>query len=190
MVTAAFGWPGEAAAEWHLKPFIGVTFGGETTFYDLELAAGNAHLVLGGSGLLIGEVFGIEGDFGYLPGFFEDDEADLVLKSSVRTLAGNLVVGLPRRLTEYTLRPYVVGGFGVMWVRSQDNPLGPGLGVADRVAAVDFGGGVTGFLTDRVGVGWDLRHFRSLGGEPGLSPVQEDGRLSFWRANMSLVLRY
>ncbi len=56
-----------------------------------------------------------------------------------------------------------------------------------RLPAIDLGGGVTGFLSDRIGVSWDVRHFRSVGGKTrGLSFGRE--QLSFWRANMALVI--
>jgi hypothetical protein len=63
------------------------------------------------------------------------------------------------------------------------------LGVLSTLPALDLGGGVTGFLTDRIGVSWDVRHFSSFGGKTrGLSFGRE--QLSFWRANMALVFRY
>ena len=36
-----------AFAEWQLKPFLGVTFGGETTFYDFDHAVGSTNVVFG-----------------------------------------------------------------------------------------------------------------------------------------------
>jgi hypothetical protein len=66
--------------------------------------------------------------------------------------------------------------------------------IQDTLAAIDVGGGATGFFNERVGVGWDLRYFRSVGGEAtGDTIITTDGlakQLSFWRANMALVLRY
>ena len=50
-------------------------------------------------------------------------------------------------------------------------------------------GGVTGFLTDRVGLNWDVRYFRSVGGkeDTGLSIGKE--QISFWRATMGVAIR-
>jgi hypothetical protein len=192
--------PRETAAEWQIKPFVGVTFAPSTTFLgDRDNAAGSvpdeggaAQLMFGASTVLIGDVFGVEAEFGRVPGFFERDVDDsLVVQSSVVTLTGNVVVALPRRLTEYTLRPYVAAGFGLIRARSDDRRgLFP---ISDTLAAVDFGGGATGFFSERVGISWDLRHFRAVGGDAGDPPVTIDGeapQLSFWRANMALVLRY
>ena len=36
----------------------------------------------------------------------------------------------------------------------------------DNLPAIDVGGGVTGFVTNRVGVSWDVRYFRSVAGQP------------------------
>lgn len=178
-----------AAAEWQIKPFVGLTFGGTTTFVDLEQAAGRANLAFGATGVLLGDVFGLDADFGRAPGFFQSGGPHLVLRSSAMTLTGNIVIALPRRQTEYTLRPYFVGGAGLM--RAQiDDVLGV-LRVSSTLPALDLGGGATGFLTDRVGLNWDIRHFRSFGGNGqthGLSFGKE--QLAFWRANMAVVIRY
>ena len=176
-------WPAIAAAEWQIRPFIGVTFGGDTTFV-LSEAAGESHRVYGVSGGWLGEVIGIEGDLGYSPGFF--DSPRLVLSSYVTTATANVIVALPRRWTRYTLRPYVLGGGGMMRVRSEDRV---GLLEVDRtLPAMNVGGGATGFLTDRVGLNWELRYFRSIDQEPtGVSIGDE--QLSFWRATMSVAIR-
>ena len=177
----------QASAEWQIKPFVGVTFGGGTTFVDLEHAAGHPNPAIGVSGMLLGDVFGVEADFGHAPGFFQRGDQRLVPDSSATTLTGNIVVALPRRLAEYTLRPYFVGGAGVMTVHIDDalgNPF-----ISRSLQAMDLGGGVTGFLTHRVGVSWDVRYFRSIDRtfESGLSFGSE--QLSFWRANMAVVIR-
>src|SRR6188508_1000956 len=102
--------PAEGLAEWQLKPFVGVDFGATTTFTDLDHVAGKPHLSFGVNGLLLGQVFGVEGDVSFAPGFFNAKQQQLVVGSSVTTVTGNLVVAFPRRWSQYTLRPYVVGG--------------------------------------------------------------------------------
>ena len=180
--------PPHALAEWQIKPFLGRTFGAGTTFVDLEHAAGRPNAIVGISGGLLGEVLGIEADFGHAPGFFQSGSQSKVVHSSATTLTGNIVFAVPRRLTEYTLRPYLVGGAGLMYVHIV--PGGGVLGVATSLPAIDLGGGATGFLSDRVGVNWDVRHFRRTGKgeERGLSIGPED--LSFWRASIALAIRY
>jgi hypothetical protein len=182
MVSAA-----PAAAEWQLKPFVAVTGGGETTYVDLEKAAGHPRFAFGVDGVLIGDVLGVELDFGRTPSFFQRGDQGLVVDSSATTLTGNIVLALPRRLTEYTLRPYVAGGAGWMHVHIDD--YFGALRVASDLPAFDVGGGVTGFLTNRFGLSWDVRYFRSVGGKSG-NGVSFGEQLSFWRANMAVVIRY
>ena len=104
--------PAPALADWQLKPFFGATFDGGTTLVDLEHAAGKPNVAIGVSGVLLGETLGVEADLGYGPGFFQSGPQHLVVRSSVTTVTGNIVVAVPRRLTVYTLRPYVRRGRG------------------------------------------------------------------------------
>jgi hypothetical protein len=177
-----------ADAEWQLKPFGGITFGGDTTFVDLDNQAGSAKLNVGVSALWLGEVLGFEGDLATTSGFFSGDRSPLVLKSHVATYTGNVVIAMPRRIAQYGLRPYAVAGVGGMHVGWLDNLLL--LPYANSLWAWDVGGGVTGFVSDHVGVNWDVRMFRTLKSEPAASgrsigPEQ----LSFWRATMGLTIR-
>jgi hypothetical protein len=181
--------PAPAMAEWHIKPFAGLTFGGGTRFVDIEKAAGKANPVFGVTGVLLGNLFGIEGDLCRAPGFFETGGQQLLQDSRVTTLTGNVVVAVPKRMAEYTLRPYFVAGFGLMHVDIAGR-LGA-LTVSSTLPAMDFGGGATGFLNERVGLSWEVRHFRSIGEGKirGLS-VSGGEQLSFWRATMAVTIRY
>jgi hypothetical protein len=178
--------PARARAEWQFKPFLGATFGASTTFYDLDQTVGNPHVTFGATGLLLGEFLGVEGDFAYVPGFFTGGV--LVSSSGVTTLTGNVVVAVPRHTAGYSLRPYFVGGAGLMHATSSlfENTEG----LSATLPAMDLGGGATGFLSTRVGLNWDVRYFRSIGtGQirgQSLGPEQ----LSFWRATMAVVIRY
>jgi hypothetical protein len=177
-----------AAAEWQVKPFVGIAFGGNTSFLDYENAAGRTHSIFGVNAMFLGEVLGIEADVARAPGFFQADK-QLVLSSSATTLTGNVVLAMPRRLFQYTLRPYFVAGAGIM--RAQIAGRFGTLQVASALPAMDLGGGATGFLTDRIGLNWELRHFRSFKGKGDLSGVSvSDEQLSFWRATMAVALRY
>ena len=182
-------WPSSArAAEKQIRPLIAVTFAGGTTFVDLENAVARPHLVVGVNAAVLGEIVGVEVDVANAPGFFQSGASHLVLISRVTTATGNIVIAVPRRLTEYGLRPYFVGGVGVMHVRIADY-FGV-LEVAKTMPAIDLGGGAIGFVTNRIGVCWDVRRFTSLAGaeERGVSFGSE--KLSFWRASMALVIRY
>ena len=178
-----------AAGERQIRPFIGVTFEGATTFVFSETAVGKPHAMIGVNAVWLREIFGIDVDLAHAPGFFQDDDpGHLVLSSSVTTLTGNIVVAVPARKAEYGLRPYFVGGAGLMRVHI-DHALGV-LPVAKTLPAIDVGGGVLGFITNQIGVCWEVRRFTSLSRttEQGLSIGAE--RLSFWRASMALAIRY
>ena len=193
--------PSQASAEWQIKPFVGVAIAGATTLLDFEHAAGSPTRVFGVTSQLLGDVFGVEVDFGYAPGFFQSGGESAgqsvgcqtantlcVVRSRVSTLTGNVVIAMPRRLTAYTLRPYFIGGVGLIHANSVLALGAPG--VSETLPAIDVGGGVAGFLSKRIGLGWDVRHFRSVGkgDERGQSFGPE--QLSFWRANMAVAIRY
>jgi hypothetical protein len=181
--------PGRVAAEWHFKPFAGITFGGGTRFVDIEKAVGKPNPVFGVTGLLLGNILGVEGDLASASGFFESGGQELLQSSRVTTLTGNVVVALPKRMAGYSLRPYFVGGMGLMHVNI-DGRLGA-LTVSSTLPAMDFGGGATGFLNERLGLSWEARRFQSLGEGKirGLS-VAGGEQLSFWRATMAVTFRY
>jgi len=180
--------PAQASAEWQIKPFLGVTGGGGSTYVDTE--AGNpTGFVLGANAAWLGEVVGFEGDFGYGPSFFHAGLGQIA-GSSVTTLTGNIVIAVPRRLTEYTLRLYLVGGAGMMRV-DIEGEFG-GFALSERLPAMNLGGGATGFLTKRIGLNWDVRRFRSLGAIDERNSISPTGPepFSFWRAIMAVAIRY
>jgi hypothetical protein len=191
LAVALLLFPAAASAEWQLKPFLGITFGGATTFVDAEDAAGEPNIAYGASVLLIGEIIGIDADVSFGPGYFDRGDLTLVSHSRVTTVTGNVVLAMPRRLTEYTLRPYFVGGAGMLRVNVHE--ASDAFVFADNLVGIDVGGGVTGFLgnTRRFGVNWEVRHFSSIGGNPSLIQGVSFGpeQISFWRASMALVFR-
>jgi hypothetical protein len=177
---------GAEAAEKQLKPFVALTFGGGTTFLDLEDTSAKSHVAVGIGGAMLWDLVGFDVDFAHVPGLFQSGNQTLVVSSSVTTLTGSVIITLPRRMTEYGLRPYFVGGGGIMRVRIDD--VFEALPVRDTLPTINIGGGATGFVSDRWGVCWDVRYFRGSSGEnKGLSIGSE--RLSFWRASMAVVLR-
>jgi len=186
--------PSAAAAEWQIRPFIGFTFGGATTFVDPEKAIGTKNMVIGASGGWLGEIFGLEADFGRASGFFQTDQPSAasepsLLTSAVTTLTGNVVIALPARMAGYGLRPYFSGGAGLMHIDTVTQ-----LQIIDvhrTLPTLSLGGGVTGFLTSRVGINWEVRRLSTLRGE-GETLGNSVGReqLSFWRATMAVALRY
>jgi hypothetical protein len=177
------------AADRQIRPFAGATFGGGGTFIDPEDAIGKPNPAIGVSAVFLSEVFGVEFEVADAPGFFESGDLPLVLHSRVTTINGNVIVAAPQRWTEYWLRPYIVGGGGLMRVRTTTSFNV--FDVSKVIPQFDLGVGVVGFLTTRVGVSWDVRRFQSIGSdstEVGLSFGGES--LSFWRATMAAVIRY
>ena len=192
-LVAAASATAHAQAEWQVKAFIGPLFGASTTINDLDQATGKSHTTYGASFTELWEVFGVEGEIARTPGFFEREPTgqNLVLSSSLLTLTGSLIVALPRHIAGYGLRPYGTVGGGML--RAEYDDTLTVLPVSDTMAAVDFGGGVTGFLSRRIGVNWDIRRVQSVGGY-SLGPTflqHPDDRqeLSFWRATFAVAIR-
>ena len=182
--------PGIGWAEWQARPFIGVTFGGDNTFLALDQIAGERKVALGAGVSWLGNFFGVEGEVARVPGFFDRGGQQLVVSvidSSVTTATGSVLLTLPRKMTQYGLRPYFVGGAGV--VRAVVTYQSDLLSIDTTLGVANFGGGVTGFVTDRVGVNWDVRYFRSFGGKEGTGLAIGREQLSFWRASMGVAIR-
>jgi hypothetical protein len=187
--------PARAAADdWFLVPAVGVTFGSDTNLVDLDDAARRTKLVLGGGVLWLDEGwFGVDGEVTYISGLFEragsSENPRLVTSSAVTTAMGSVVVALPLRISRNSLRPYFIGGFGLMHA-SIDDVLNV-LPVEANLLGMKFGGGAIGFVSDTVGVRWDLSYLRSLKGQGDDTGVSFGSRsLSFWRASMGIVLRF
>ena len=164
--------PRAAAAEWHFTPFIGLTFKGNTTIVDPELATGDKHAAFGGTVTRLGSgIFGAEGVFEIIPGFFQGKpgrtdsagsplQSDVVESSRVTTLMGNVVLTAPRKYTEYFLRPFVSGGFGLLRVAKAESE--EVFSVDANFAGFNIGGGAIGFFSQNTGVRFDLRYFSTL----------------------------
>jgi hypothetical protein len=196
-LTCATLWmpAGALAAEWHLAPAVGGTFLGKTSFVDLEGGAEKVHLQIGGSaGLVSSGVVGVEAVTVFTPSFFRGQSPSKLKYGRTFALMGNAVFTLPRRWTEYSLRPFVSGGLGLMAAATLDTPPSPTttaalLPVKSNFAGYNVGGGAVGFLSARTGVRFDLRYYSSLHrpdqGPVALGPVH----LSYLTASIGIVLR-
>jgi hypothetical protein len=191
LALLAFAAP-DARADFLLTPFLGTQFGGKTassTLLDLDLAAGSRHWIFGGSAAwLSDQFFGVEADFATVPGFLQESGADfsLVSGSRVTTLSGNVIVAVPLAVSRESLRPYVIGGLGLVHASTED-PVG--LNEDQDWAGLQVGGGAAGFITRRAGVRFDLRHTRALSRGVNLRG-ERSSRLSFWRATFGVTIRY
>jgi hypothetical protein len=164
--------PRAASAEWHFTPFIGLTFKGNTTLVDPELATGDKHAALGGTVTRLGGgILGAEGVFEIIPGFFQGKpgrtdsagspiQSGVIESSRLTALMGNIVLTAPRKYTEYFLRPFVSGGFGLLRVaKTESDEVFP---LKANFGGFNIGGGAIGFFSQNTGVRFDLRYFSTL----------------------------
>ena len=182
--------PSRVSAEWLLTPFAGMNWGGSATFGDVGTfddefeKRGNFGLSFAmGEGLA-----GLEVDFGWSPNFFENTTGAGDFEfgdNNVTTLMANLTLGMHGA----GVRPYVLGGLGIIKTRAQHaRDL---FDVARTDWGFNVGGGVMGFFSDSVGVRADVRYFRSLQDEEpdddfdiGLT------NFKFWRGTVGLTFRF
>ncbi|HEY1306279.1 MAG TPA: hypothetical protein VGF24_22145 [Vicinamibacterales bacterium] len=182
---------GRANADYIFNPFIGTTFAGKTTFSDLDHATDTAHVIFGGgAGWLSGGLLGVDGDFAYIPRFFEHDnpEGSLITGSTVLTLHGSVIVAVPLRVTGYSLRPYLVSGVGLIHtgITYQSAVVPP---VDDNSLGINLGAGALGLVSQRTGLRFELRHYRTFSRGIKAESGEEGARLSFWRVTVGLVIR-
>jgi hypothetical protein len=182
--------PEARAADWLFTPFVGTTFGTDTSFLILETgAASSAQLVIGGSAALLSRgVFGVEADYGYAPRFFErDNRAGNITGSNVNTLSGSAIAAMPLSVTRESLRPYAIGGLGLMHAAVQDAVNFSD--VREDMLGYNVGGGAIGLISQRTGFRFEIRHFRSVQNAPNALTGEDGPRLSFWRATVGVVIR-
>ena len=169
--------PVGAQAQTFITPFAGVTFGGD---------APDEKLSTGASVLFFGKAVGFELELGYTPDFFgENSDIVLIADSNVTTVTGNLAVGVGAG----PVRPYVVGGLGVMRARIDADDLFDDLDTNDW--AMSGGGGVIGLVSDHVGLRGDVRYFRRLQDPSDDNDLDiEIGRFGFWRAYGGVTFKF
>lgn len=196
--------PRTARAEWHFTPAFGVTFAGSTTLVEVQPGSDKRHINFGGMVSRFGDgIIGVEGVVLYTRHFFEfsgprdpaDPVAPQIAKSYTLSATGNVVLTVPKRWTEYFLRPYVSGGFGMVRAVSIDQPdalqattLYP---IHSTMPAFDVGGGAIGFLSQGTGIRFDVRYHAGLRREPRPSEtlIGPDLRLHYMTAEIGLVFR-
>jgi hypothetical protein len=180
--------PARAQTDLLIIPFVGVKFAGRTTIAIAEPTASNKKITFGLSTAILTDKFlGVEADVEQTPQFFGTGIHRTVTGSVVTTLTGNIVIAVPKAITQESLRPYLVSGVGLMHTR-----VSTAAGVLDtrsNLLGLDIGGGVIGLVSPRAGARFELRHFKNLTNDP--DAVTFGGtRLSFWRVTAGLVLRY
>jgi hypothetical protein len=179
-----------------LTPFVGANLGGSAVTPLADLAGQPSRTTFGGSlALMSGGVFGIEADVGYTPRFFG---ADLELgglpislaRNDVLTAMVNLTAGVPLQGSGGAgIRPYVVGGVGL--IRQQLSAAAGLVSYDANDVGYNVGGGVVIFVSRNVGVRGDVRHFRSIGGNPVLDLIDlQPGAFNYTRATVGVTFRY
>jgi hypothetical protein len=196
--------PRIARAEWQFTPFIGYTFKATSTFVDFDIdpdraATDQTRLNFGGAVRLIGESpFGVEAYYVHTPGFFDPKPQfnivlPRVLESRTYAVMGNVVLATPRSWNRYGLRPSVSGGIGLMHASEEDQLQVIRYRV--NLLGINVGGGAVGFVSDHVGVRFDLRYFRNIKGVPQEDledfPVTagQPVRLRYWTIAFGVVIK-
>ena len=181
--------PATAHADFLVIPFVGLKIAGHTNLVDLEQGAGEKKATFGASAAALSDgLLGVSADVEHTPHFFERAaRGGLVRQSSVTTVMGNVIVAVPLRITQESLRPFVVGGVGLMHANVQD-VLGL-FNTSSNLVGMNIGGGAIGFVSPRVGARFELRHFKNLS-QDNRAVTFGTTRLSYWRLTAGLVLRY
>lgn len=192
-----FSFPRAAQAEWHFTPMIGLTFKGATSLNDPEVAAEKRHRNFGGAvSLLGGGVLGAEVVALSTQGFFEGGvlpvtmpvpAVDPVETSRSFALMGNVVLTTPRRWTEYSLRPFVSGGLGLLHASHSSSLNVSTLKV--RLSGFNVGVGAVGFLSRRTGLRFDLRYYSTMRRSERIGMAFGPAYLGYMTASVGLVIR-
>jgi len=198
-MTAVAAAPRPASADWTITPFVGWNTGGSA---DVSGSDGTTrtsrfeHRVNYGfsiAGMGKGAIGG-EFDLGYSPNFFEQgntnaDGFNFTNDSNVLTAMGNLIVGIPIGGHGGSIRPYAVGGVGL--IRSNLKTVGDVFDVKSKNDfGFDVGGGAMGFFSQNVGVRGDIRYFRSFSGSSDNFTGIGLSNFNFWRASAGVTFKF
>jgi len=199
VTAAAVAAPRTASADWVVTPFVGWNAGGSA---DVNGSNGNTgsskfehKLDYGLSLAQMGKgAVGWEVDFGYSPNFFENGTAgngfQFANDSNVTTLTGNVIVGIPIGGHGGSIRPYAVGGVGL--IRSNVQDVGALFDVTTKNdLGLDVGAGAMGFVAQNVGIRGDVRYFRGFRGADSNSVTGLAlSNFDFWRASVGVSFKF
>ena len=195
-----------ASADWLFTPYLGINFSGAANTINIDNfdEAFEQRVNFGGSlaGMSNG-IFGFEVDFNYTPNFFQitegpEDIEFLGVDSSLTTVMGNLVIGIPiGGTTGGGVRPYFTAGAGLMRSNIAVDDIFNDLSTNDL--AINVGGGVHVFFSDTIGLRGDLRYFRGLQQEDDDDLLEDDDFIDedfgledfdYWRATIGVTIRF
>lgn len=199
VAAVAVAVPRSASADWVITPFVGWNTGGSANVNGSDGSTATSqfeHRIDYGVSLAqMGKgAIGWELDFGYSPNFFETGTNNTGFQftndSNVTTLTGNVIVGIPIGGHGGSVRPYAVGGVGLIRTNVQD-----AAGFFDVTTKNDFGfdvgAGAMGFVSQNVGIRGDVRYFRGFRGSnidtlTGLALSD----FNFWRASVGVSFKF
>jgi opacity protein-like surface antigen len=176
--------PPSVSGQGYVTGFVGGNFGGSSGVSLDESINDTSKLDFGGRlGILGGGIFGGEFEFGYTPDFY--GKGTVFDSSSVLTLMGNLVLGIPAG----PVRLYGVAGLGLIrrtvdYAASQGQPS-----VTDSRAAWDIGGGVNLFFSQHVGINADLRYFRNFSTGNAVMDLPDD-KFNYARGSIGVTFKF
>lgn len=192
-----------ASADWLFTPYLGIVFGGAANTVDIDTLdeafeqRANFGASLAGMGA---GIFGFEVDFNYTPNFFQltEGEGDFEffdVNSSMTTLMGNLILGIPvGGQSGVGVRPYLTAGLGLMRANIEFEDLFDDLSTNEL--ALNFGGGLHIFFSDGIGFRGDVRYFRGLqqDDDPTVENILENDLdledFDYWRATAGVTFRF
>jgi hypothetical protein len=139
-------------------------------------------------GLSAGKIgtVGFEMDFGMTKNFFGGEE-DETVDSNLITLTGNLLISVPIDRGGRGVRPYVVGGMGL--IKTRVSGIGGIVDFSRNDLGMDLGFGAIGFLSSGFGIRGDFRYFRRMTKEEEGFGF-EFGDISFWRVSIGAAVRF
>lgn len=191
--------PRSASADWAITPFIGWNFSGSADVqgnggasvknqFEKKLDYGVSLASMGAGAV------GFEVDFGYSPNFFETGTAtnngfDFTNDSNVVTLTGNVIVGAPIGGHGGSIRPYAVGGVGL--IRSNVQDVEHVFDVSSKNDfGFDLGAGVMGFFAQNIGLRGDFRYFRSFRGSSDTATGLALSNFHYWRGSAGVTFKF
>lgn len=192
--------PRTASADWIITPFVGWNFGGSADVNNsvagVSFENKFEHKINYGLSLsqMGAGIIGWDIDFGYSPNFFEAGTAsnnafDFTNDSNVTTLTGNVIVGAPLGGHGGSIRPYAVGGVGLIRTNVQD--AGEFFDVQTKNDfGFDLGAGVMGFVAQNVGIRGDVRYFRSFNGSEDNPTGLGLSGFHFWRGSVGVAFKF
>jgi opacity protein-like surface antigen len=153
VVAAVLGSARPVSAEWLLTPFIGLTAGGRTGYFDPDDAVSRTKPAFGVAVTRVWGRFAAEGEIAGVPGFFTAGDGGLITSSSLLSVSGNVIITQPFLSG---LKPYAVAGIGAIHVRVQDTA--DVFSVSEWQPLFTLGGGVLVPVTRHLRVRGDARY--------------------------------